>query len=245
MTKLLDTLGVAIARAPGIGLVFIGILKAIRRYSVRVMRRVDKHFVRPREWSNAELAKIAPLYSGTVINVSGWLDEDQRGKLYRSYFSSASGYFVSNFTGARAESTVASVQIDLTRDIPPDLVDGFDVVFNHTTLEHVFEFHKAFENLCTLSRDTVILVTPFIQQVHFSAGSYGDYWRFTPMCLRRMFEENGLSVVYQSANDNEWYISYVFTVATKHPERWKTKISMEYFTEAVGNRLLCIEHDGR
>lgn len=241
MSYFLDSIGVGIARTPIIRVLFVGWLRAIRRYSVRVMRRVEKDQVRPREWSNAELERIAPFCAGSVVNVSGWRDEDQRGRLYKSYFAKADNYIVSNFVGARADSEVPSIELDLTKDLPEELAGRFDVVFNHTTLEHVYEVQKAFSNLCNLSKDTVILVTPFIQQVHFSAGSYGDYWRFTPMCLRKMFADNGLSVVYQSSNDNEWYISYVFTVATKQPERWKATPVSDHFNESLGCDLLCIK----
>lgn len=241
MSKLIDSFGVGIARTPIIGALFIGMLRAVRRYSVRVMRRVDKEYVRPREWSNSELEKIAPFYYGTIVNVSGWRDEDQRGRLYRSYFPNAKEYSITNFVGARTDASPSTIQLDLTQDIPNGLRESFDVVFNHTTLEHVFDFKKAFSTLCALSKDTVILVTPFMQQVHYSEGSYGDYWRFTPMCLRRLFEDNGLSVIYQATNDNEWYISYVFTVATKQPDRWKSTFTTTHFNDSVGDSLLCIE----
>lgn len=56
--------------------------------------------------------------------------------------------------------------LDLESPLPEDLVDRFDVVFNHTTLEHIFNFHQAFDNLVEMSKDIVILVVPVMQQVH-------------------------------------------------------------------------------
>lgn len=189
------------------------------------MKRARKNQVRPRNWSNAELRKFAPLYSGAVINVSGWKDEDQVGNHYRDYFPAANRYAVSNYAGEKGvQGAEDEVFLDLEGDVPEPLLRQFQVVFNHTTLEHVYDIRKAVANLCALSDDTVILVTPFLQQVHFEAGSFGDYWRPTPQCLERLLQENGFQVVYQSANDNEWYIVYVFTIATRHPERYAAKI---------------------
>ena len=89
------------------------------------------------------------------------------------------------------------------------------MAYNHTTLEHVFEIRKAIENICALSSDVVILVTPFLQSVHFEEGAFGDYWRPTPMCLNRILADNGFTTTYQSANDTHWHYVYIFTVAVR------------------------------
>lgn len=91
----------------------------------------------------------------------------------------------------------------------------YDVVFNHTTLEHVFDVTRAFKNLCSLSRKYVVLVTPFLQQEHPVEDAYDDFWRPTKSCLKKLFEENNFTVVYQSSNDNNWYNIYIFTVAIR------------------------------
>ena len=99
----------------------------------------------------------------------------------------------------------------------------FDVVFNHTTLEHIFDVRRAFANLCRLSRDVVIVVVPFAQQQHETA-SFGDYWRFTPSCLRQLYAENGLSVLYEGESPHADAASYLFFVGSRHPERWRGRL---------------------
>jgi hypothetical protein len=191
----------------------------------QAMMRAFKDEVRPRNWSNVELRKFAPLYDGDVINVSGWRDEDKTGSWYRNYFTSARSYTVSNFDGERGiQGQPGEVALDLEGEVPADLRGRYQVVFNHTTLEHIYDIRKALANLCALSRDTVILVTPFIQHVHSEPGSYGDYWRPSPMALERMLAENGFEVLHQSSNDNEWYVIYAFTLASRYPERWRARI---------------------
>ena len=65
--------------------------------------RVEPEFRRARLWTNIELKKIAHNFTGTVINVSGWADEDKCGAVYRDYFVNAEEYFVSNLGGGAQE----------------------------------------------------------------------------------------------------------------------------------------------
>lgn len=221
MTRLVVTLIVALGRLPGVGMLVRRALLFGKTVSIKTMQRLEKDVVQSRSWSNRELQRIAPLVSGSVINVSGWRDADKEGRRYRDYFVNARSYAVSNYAGENGQQgTPGEIPLDLEQALPTALSRRFDAVFNHTVLEHVFDFHKALDTLCGLSDDLLILVTPFSQAVHFADGSYGDWWRFTPGCLRRLLEQRGFTTVYQSANDNAWYHIYVFTVATRRPEAY-------------------------
>jgi len=197
---------------------------------------------RPRRWSNKELEKFAPLFTGSIVNVSGWMDLDKEGKRYKDYFKNANEYYVSNYKG---ESGLSNIEneffLDLSKPVSEDLYEKFDVVFNHTVLEHIFEFEIAFNNLCKMSKDIVILVVPFLQQVHYIENSFGDYYRFTPMAINKLFEKNGFKVIYQSSNDNEFTNIYIFTIASKFPDKWKDKISFKNIEkEKIGEKLFRI-----
>jgi hypothetical protein len=175
-----------------------------------------------RRWSNLELRKWAPLLSGDIINVSGWEDSDKEGGRYADYFTSASSYTISNVGGARGSAgTSPEVTIDLTKALPHGQVRKYSVVFNHTTLEHIFDIRGALASLCSLSRDVVIAVVPFMQEVHWEEGSYADYWRPTPFAMREMFLENGFELVHLAYNDNPVVPLYLFCVATCMPEKWE------------------------
>jgi hypothetical protein len=233
--NVLETLLTGLMRLPFFGqLVCRGVL-AFHRLSVGAMKRFAKTEVRPREWSNAELRKFAPLFDGAVINVSGWRDEDKTGGHYRDYFTAAVAYDISNYRGESGTTGVAGeIFIDLEADLPPALARRYQVVFNHTTLEHVYDIRKAIANLCALSNDVVILVTPFLQQVHYIEGSFGDWWRPTPMCIERLLQEQGFHIIYQSSNDNPWYIVYVFTVACRDPERYRNRLEFKSSAKDTG-----------
>lgn len=223
--KLIETLLTGLLRLPGLGAGAERLLEALHRTTARAMRRARRNWVRPREWSNAELRRFAPLFNGPVINVSGWRDEDKVGGHYREYFSAASSYVVSNFSGSRGMADgIGDLFLDLEGECPLEHAGRFQVAYNHTTLEHVYRIEQAVANICNLSHDAVILVTPFLQAVHFEEGSYGDFWRPTPACLVRMLAAHGYTTVYQSTNDNPWYIVYVFTVAVRNPALYHGKL---------------------
>jgi hypothetical protein len=188
------------------------------------MRSVNyRKFRLPRVWSNQELRKVAPLFSGRVINVSAGENVDKEGTTYDTYFTKASEFWMSNFSpGAYRGFRGADREllIDLEQELPQKHMGQFDVAFNHTTLEHIFHVTKAFENICKLSKDVVILVVPFAQEQHENDG-YLDFWRFTPTCLRRLFSMQEMTVVYESANNHCNAGTYIFMVAAKDPERWR------------------------
>jgi hypothetical protein len=188
---------------------------------------IDRIHRLPRVWSNRELEKYARLFGGDVVNVSGWRDVDKEGGHYKDYFPNATSYSITNYRAdARGFQGFANeIFLDLEKELPPELFRRFDVAFNHTTLEHIFDIKTAFANLCNLSKDVVIIVLPFLQQYH---ADYGDYWRFTPLAIKRMFEENGLRLLYQSFNSHGMSSVYVFNIAARQPDKWKHHFDWEF-----------------
>lgn len=184
-----------------------------------MMRREYAEFA-PRSWSNRELRRFAHLFVGAVLHVSGWEDRDKEGGLYRDYFAQASSYELSNFGGARGTSPHTDFEIDLEEQVPSELVSKYDVVFNHTTLEHVFDFRGAFARLCELSKDVVIVVVPFAQVEHWEQGAFLDYWRITEFGLERLFRENQLTPLYIAGNHNPVYPTYFFAIGSRHGQKW-------------------------
>jgi hypothetical protein len=194
---------------------------------------VDRIHRLPRLWSNRELARFAAWFTGDVVNVSAWQDEDKEGRRYRDYFTAAASYTLTNYKAEMRgfQGREGEIFLDLTAPLDPGLVKRFDVVFNHTTLEHVYEVQVAFRNLCAMSRDVVILVVPFLQPYH---GTYGDYWRFTPLAVRRMFEDAGMTLLYLSFNSHRAAAVYVFAIASWQPERWHGRFDWQFSVEVPG-----------
>lgn len=201
------------------------------------MRPYEGVFRRPRLKTNVMLSKFSSLFFGSVLNVSGSNDSDKScslynyyfsdydsGKRYKDYFSAASSYLVSNYPN---DETVIDIpqdeqfMLDLEADLPGEYIEQFDVVFNHTVLEHVFDIFKAFENLCALSRDVVILVVPQAQKIHDYGRGYADYWRMTPFAVERLFDKYGFTILHRDATGGFSESIYLFYIASKKPERWR------------------------
>lgn len=184
----------------------------------------DRKYILARLWSNREMRKLAPHFSGEIVNVSGWDDRDKEGGHYADYFTNKTSYSRTNYGGFRGfKEGSGEIPLDLTQPLPEELKGRFDVAYNHTVLEHIFDVNTAFANLCAMSRDVVIIVVPF-SQVQHESDSYGDYWRFTPSCLRKMFELNGLTVVYESESPDKDAAIYLLFVAARDPARHRATL---------------------
>ncbi len=205
---------------------------------------VEGIFRRPRLWSNTELRKFAHYFKGDIVNVSGAQDFDKEiknplkyffthdydsGNKYKDYFKNATNYYISNYSkdNRRGHDKInhnnkSNINLDLNEPIPKNYKHTFDVVFNHTVLEHVFDIFTAFKNLCDLSKDIVILIVPFSQMVHDFHGSYKDYWRFTPFAVEELFKRNNFTVIYRNSNKQFSTSIYYFYIATRNPTKWKS-----------------------
>lgn len=192
--------------------------------SAKALRLLRRDW-QPRQWSNQQLRRFGVLFQGSVINVSGWLDSDKEGGKYRDYFPHCQNYAISNWgQGAKGKLNHAQeILLDLTQPLSATMQEQFDAVFNHTTLEHVYQIQIALQNLCELSRDVVILVVPFAQYTHWVEGSFLDYWRFTPFALQEMFREHGLEMIYWDTNENPVYAQYLFVIAVREAEKWRNQ----------------------
>ena len=182
-----------------------------------------RRFRAPRLWSNRVLREIAPLFPGDVINVSGWHDDDKEGGKYRNYFTNARSYTVTNYGGHRGDISGGDISLNLEANLPGELHGCADVIFNHTTLEHVFDVFTAVSNLCNMTRDVVIVVVPAFQEEHASE-SFGDYWRFMSGGVRQLFAVNGFTTMYLVSSQCRNSPVYHLCVASRSPERWAGRL---------------------
>jgi hypothetical protein len=190
--------------------------------STRAVQRLHPE-LHPRVWSNHELRRWAPFFAGEIVNVSGWKDEDKQGGHYRDYFPRATRYAISNLGAGQKGSSgwPDEIVLDLSEPADDDLRGRFDVVFNHSTLEHIYDVHTAMANLCHLTRDALIVVVPFSQFVHWREGSFSDYWRFTPFAMFELMKESGVTPLYWAANETRAFPTNLLVIGSKSPERWR------------------------
>ena len=191
-------------------------------------RLLPKELVNARIFSNMMLRKYASFFEGDIINVSGWDDRDKESGCYQDYFKKRSSYIVSNAPeedkglGSMKMKDVKEIELDLMKPISDEYKEKFNVVFNHTTLEHIFDTQKAFQGLCDLSNDVVIIVVPVIQQVHIK--SFGDYWRITTIGIAKLFLKNGFEPLIIKTNDQPFAPVYCFAIGVRNLNKYKDKI---------------------
>jgi hypothetical protein len=181
---------------------------------------IDRVHRVPRLWSNRELARVGDLFEGDVVNVSAWRDEDKAGGHYRDYFPRARSYSLTNFRADMRgyQGIDGELFLDLEQPLPETLTARFDVVFNHTTLEHVYDFRTAFANMSAMTRDAFIIIAPWLQPFH---GDYGDYWRFSPLALSRLMVDNGLTPARITWNDDRRASVYIFAIGVREKDKWR------------------------
>ncbi len=92
---------------------------------------------------------------------------------------------------ATSDNRKATIVGDLTdpKTLPPNL---FDCIILTQTLQHIYDIKPALRTLnCSLAPGGVVLATaPGISQIsRYDMDRWGDYWRFTTLSIRRLFEE--------------------------------------------------------
>ena len=179
---------------------------------------MDKKFRAARVWSNNELRKHACNFFGSVVNVSAWQDSDKEGDHYKNYFSNATSYVITNYGGKMGTSEDVNYEeydLDLSVPLRNEFIQKFDIVFNHTTLEHVYENRLAFKNLCDMAKDAVIVVVPWLQEVHVVSGGFSDFWRYSPFAMEKLYEENGFDMVVCTYNNEKNVSVYLFCIGIR------------------------------
>lgn len=202
------------------------ILDAIRRRIINRARLKVLWEEEPRRWSNRCLREIGPAFEGTMLNVSGWRDEDKEGGHYQDYFPNLSGYSISNYKGTDGldDGIEGAIELDLQVPLPDALVGAYDYVFTHTVLEHIGNLSQAAENLAKIARKGIITVVPFLQQEHRQTELYGDFWRIAPMGLEALYAPYGFTQVFVDGNNSIWYPIYICGVSLRDPDGLKGRL---------------------
>lgn len=70
-----------------------------------------------------------------------------------------------------------------------------------------------------MSRDAVLIVVPWAQVAHPSS-SFGDFWRFSPEAVQRLFEAEGFAPLYISGSPMRQAAIYVLGLGVRNADRW-------------------------
>lgn len=90
----------------------------------------------------------------------------------------------------------------LKPDIVADICDtglkpeSYDLIIISQTVEHIYDFFKAFEECARLLKvgGHLIIDCPFMYPFH-GTSDYGDYWRISHQAMRKLLTQVGLGVI--------------------------------------------------
>lgn len=188
--------------------------------AIRIYKKINREGYNPRVWSNRELKKIAHLFSGDIINVSAGGDSDKENNYYKDYFQNKKSYTISNYKKTNLSTNYNEIVLDLEQNLSKEMHGKFDAVFTHTVLEHVYDMDKAIENLCNLSKNTIITIVPFLQTYHHEEENYYDFWRFSPLALIKKFNKYNFKTVYINWNRDPLGNIYILHVSSCKSKDW-------------------------
>ena len=83
-----------------------------------------------------------------------------------------------------------------------------------------------------MSKDIVIVVVPFLQEQH---AEYGDYWRFTPLTLKKLFEQNSKELIYINYNDVPKQSIYILAIGSSRKNKWESIINKKITNSIIKN----------
>ena len=146
------------------------------------MKRKVRKISLARIESNAWLKTNALDVRGNVLSIGSGGDGDWAGKKYKDYFVNATNYYTSDVIKNKYSDLVVDVC-----NMAEIKNETYDCVFCWSVLEHVFNFHKAIDEITRILKKNgiLILAVPFMLEVHMKM----DYWRFTGAAIVSLFKD--------------------------------------------------------
>ena len=200
------------------------------------------HLANGRSWSNERLkyiSKLLPKFE-YAINVSGHLDSDKEGCLYREYFK-AKNYEISRYPDDKVYSNPnVQITIDLDADssqIGEEHFQKYDLVFTHTVLEHIKNPFQAFENFEKLLAPNGLLINivPFVYKFHYIEKNFNDYWRYTPHSIDLLHKNSSLFTNFIDVGPNRGSEKYLLSVASRYEQIPNFNFSSKSFSKWNGS----------
>jgi len=136
----------------------------------------------------------------TVLDVgAGPEHEDKEGRAYREYFPSAERHTL-DFRITADDPNHYTCDLHDTSGI----ANRFDLILCMNVLEHVRNPFVVADNLKTLlnPQGYIFVAVPFVYKLH--GLSYGDYWRFTHMGLKTLFDDMDTVMLGPSPDAERW-----------------------------------------
>ena len=162
------------------------LIKKIRFGSLRSLKPVDRDF-------GFNLGTpIDRYYIDNFIKKNHHLIKGEVLEIGEDCYSSKHSNQVFNLTILNVDEKEGCIQGDLESGIGiPE--NSFDCIIMTQTLPFVFDVSSAISNVYKILKPNrfVLQTNPCISQIsRFDMNRWGDYWRFTPLSLMRLFEKS-------------------------------------------------------
>ena len=120
---------------------------------------------------------------GRVLSIGSGNDGDRQGGSYRDYFPAASSYTTSEVS----DEFGCDLTLDV-RSMPEITSEVYDCIFCAGVMEHVDDYHAAFNELTRILKvgGILLLGLPFRQAIHWPPQ---DFWRFTEYGIRHLLKD--------------------------------------------------------
>ncbi|HEY3797712.1 MAG TPA: methyltransferase domain-containing protein [Caulobacteraceae bacterium] len=138
---------------------------------------IDRHYI------SAFLAANAAAISGAILEFA---DDTYFGRY------AAPGSTLAIFHGAPGNASATIVGDLGSADFLAGCPQRFDCIICTQVLQFIYPFHQATRNLYGMLRPggVLLLTASGISQIsRYDMDRWGDYWRFTSLSLKRLFEE--------------------------------------------------------
>ena len=125
--------------------------------------------------------------NGTTLDIGG----DQKGE-YQELIQGNNTFITTNIPGGHS----ADLFFDANETFPIE-DEAYDNIFCSNVIEHLHSPEKAIREMIRVvkKRGFIVVVIPFMYQIHGSPSDYADYVRLTPSYFEKKAEECGFTIV--------------------------------------------------
>ena len=148
---------------------------------IKLFRTLIYFFIRARQFNNRCLRKFAcEVKNKKILELGSGEKTEEMNYSYKRFFDNSNDFIQSDIVKEYGHKVIDATKIDYQ--------NKFDIILCMNVLEHVFDFHKAIDNIyqALVSGGIVIITIPVFYPLH---NEPNDYWRLIEHSLRKLLKE--------------------------------------------------------
>ena len=148
---------------------------------IKLFRILIHSIIRARKFNNRCLKKFAcEVRNKKILELGSGKKSQEMKYSYKGFFDNSNDFVQSDINKEYEHKVIDATKIDYQ--------NKFDIILCMNVLEHVFDFHKAIDNIykALVSGGVAIITVPIFYPLHAEPN---DYWRFTEYSLRKLLKK--------------------------------------------------------